>query len=883
MSEPESPSEASAPRITPMMQRYLEVKAEHPEAILLFRMGDFYELFYEDAQIAARVVGLTLTSRDKGSSNPIPMAGFPYHQLDNYLRKLIQAGYRASVCEQVEDPKQAKGLVKREVTRVVTPGTVTDDTLLDPRESNYLATLYPAKDRVGLAWLELSTGRFVMTDLEPGHVPDELARLRPSECLLPEGGRKSPLGISLQIHSGMLLAERPPWDFAPDQAYKVLLQHFGTTTLEGFDIHELTPGVTAAGALLQYVRETQKSSLHHIVQLEPYRRGTNLLLDESTRRSLELTRTIRETKRDGSLLAVIDETVTPMGARLLAEWLSNPLTDLATITQRLDAVEEFTRDPLLCQEIRETLKQTYDLQRLTARVSTGRASPRDLAHLAESLTLLPKLKAKLCARRSPLLQQLETGLDLCPEIRQEITAILVDEPPLAYNEGGVVRQGFNAQLDELRDLSRGGKEWIARYQAEEAARIGIPNLKVGFNRVFGYYLEVTAAQAEKVPPEYVRKQTLKNQERYITPQLKQHEDRVLRAEQQAHSLEEDIFLQLRLKIAQEGGRLRQPADLLAQLDVLVSLAVLAVSSNYCRPELSVAPVLEIEEGRHPVLDRLQPSGQFVPNDVQLGGDLHGTIQLITGPNMAGKSTYIRQAALLVIMAQMGSFVPAKRALIGISDRIFARVGASDELGRGQSTFMVEMTETARILNAATERSLVILDEIGRGTSTYDGISLAWSVTEFLHDAIGCRTLFATHYHELTQLSTLLKGCRNWNVAVREDRDTVIFLHKIVAGPADKSYGIHVARLAGVPLDVIDRAKAILAALENDHLDPEGNPKLPAKKPLTRSRRKERQKLLFEPPDHPVVESLKQIDLTELTPLKALEVLHQMQLDAGKKA
>lgn len=861
------------PRLTPAMQRYVEVKAQHPDAILLFRMGDFYELFYEDAQTAARVLGLTLTSRDKGSPNPIPMAGFPYHQLDNYLRKLIQAGFRASVCEQVEDPKLAKGLVKREVSRIVTPGTLTDDALLDPRESNFLATVYPDKDRVGLAWLELSTGRFVTTDIEQKYLADELARLRPAECLMPETARGSAVHQALLSVSGMLLAQRPAWSFIPDHARSILLGHFETSTLEGFDLDQQSPGITAAGALLEYVCETQKTSLHHIVQLEPYRRGTSLILDEATRRSLELTRTLREGKREGSLLAVIDETVTPMGARLLNEWLSNPLTDVAAINRRLDAVGELLRDPLLCQDVRELLKESYDLQRLTARISTGRATPRDLGCLASSLQILPKLKARLSARQSPLLQELEAGIELCPEIRSQISALLVDEPPLSYQDGGVVRDGYSKDLDELRDLARGGKEWIARYQAQEAARLGLPNLKVGFNRVFGYYLEVTTANADKVPPEYIRKQTLKNQERFITPELKTHEDRVLRAEQQAHTLEEELFLSLREQIGKQGGRLRQTGDILSQIDVLVALAVLAVSSNYCRPEVVAESVLDIEEGRHPVLDRLQPSGQFVPNDVRLGGP-NGLIQLITGPNMAGKSTYIRQVALLTIMAQMGSFVPARRAVIGVADRIFARVGASDELGKGQSTFMVEMTETARILNAATDRSVVILDEIGRGTSTYDGISLAWAVTEFIHDAICCRTMFATHYHELTQLTNSLKHARNWNVAVREDADNVIFLHKIVEGPADKSYGIHVARLAGVPLDVVERSRAILQTLESDHFDPEGRPKFPDRPKMVRGRKRDRQLSLFAAPEHPLIETIKGINLEDLTPSQALETLHQ---------
>ena len=804
-------------KLTPMMERYLEVKRQHPGSLLLFRMGDFYELFYEDAEIAAQTLGLTLTSRDKGSPNPVPMAGFPFHALDNYLQKLISAGHRAAICDQVEDPKTAKGLVKREVTRIVTPGTLTDEGLLNPREHNYLASLFPDKQRWGLAWLELSTGCFVTADLEPADVPDELARLQPAECLLPERATGEQSLKQDVAANGTLLSEQPDWCFAREHCHRTLLDHFGTQSLEGFDLDVDSAGIIAAGALLAYVQETQKSTLGHIRRLEPYRRGTSLIIDETTRRSLELTRTLREGKRDGSLLAAIDETVTAMGARLLVDWLSNPLTDLEAINARLDAVEELFAQAVLCEELRQQLQPMYDLQRLTARVATGRVSPRDFSALAQTLALLPKLKAKLTGRQSARLQQLETDLELCPEVRADIDTVLVAEPPLTTADGGVIRDGYHPPLDELRDLARGGKEWIARYQAKEAARTGIANLKIGFNRVFGYYLEVTATHADKVPDDYIRKQTLKNQERYVTPELKEHEDKVLRAEEQAITLELELFNALRSRIAEQTARLQQTGEVLAQMDVLTALAVLAVKRGYCRPEITTEPILDLRESRHPVLDRLQPTGEFVPNDVVLGvpsprskvqsqkksdsqpstiDHRPSTIAIITGPNMAGKSTYIRQAALLTIMAQMGSFVPASEARIGIADRIFARVGASDELGKGQSTFMVEMTETARILNAATAHSLVILDEIGRGTSTYDGISLAWAVTEYLHDEIGCRTLFATHYHELTELTQTLKQARNWNVAVHEHNEQIIFLHKIVEGTADKSYGIHVARLAG---------------------------------------------------------------------------------------
>ena len=908
--------------LTPAMERYLEVKRQNPGSILLFRMGDFYELFFEDAQVSSKVLGLTLTSRDKGSPNPIPMAGFPYHALEGYLRKLIVAGHRVAVCEQMEDPKLAKGLVKREVTQVVTPGTLTDEALLDPRESNFLASVWPGRSgAVGLAWLEVSTGRFLTTDLQPEQLADEIARIRPSECLYPEHLANEERLRPLFSRGGMLKTPRAPWCWADEACRSALLKHFGTTTLEGFDIDSAADGVTAAGALLEYVQEMQKSSLSHISRLEPYRRGTSLIIDEATRASLELTRTIREGKRDNSLLETIDETVSPMGARLLAEWLSNPLTNIGAINRRLDAVEELTRDTMFCRDLREILAETYDLQRLTAKVATGRASPRDLGSLTRSLALLPRLKAKLAGRQSVLLQLLEADLDLCAEIRSDIDATLVDEPPLLTTDGGMIRPAFNATLDELRDLARGGKEWIAKYQAQESERLGLPNLKVGFNKVFGYYLEVTAAQAAKIPAEYIRKQTLKNQERFITPALKEYEDKVLRAEERAISLEQELFNALRERVARATARLKQTADVLAEVDVLAALATLAFKQGYCRPELTEESLLDIREGRHPVLDKLMPSGTFVPNDVRLGegrgargegrgipnqavegpssdpqvtapkddsalplvprpsslAPRHGRVQLITGPNMAGKSTYIRQAALLTIMAQMGSFIPASEARIGIADRIFARVGASDELSKGQSTFMVEMTETARILNSASDRSLVILDEIGRGTSTYDGISLAWAVTEFLHDQIRCRTLFATHYHELTELTKTLPHTSNWNVAIREQGDDIIFLHKIVEGPADKSYGIHVAKIAGLPREVVERATVILAQLESDHIDESGRVKIPERK----SKSRDRQLALFVEPDHPVIEQLKSLDLDQLTPLAALQMLSDFRRDVAK--
>lgn len=914
-------------KVTPMMQRYLEVKAETPGTILFFRMGDFYELFYEDAEIAARVLGLTLTSRDKGSANPVPMAGFPYHALQGYLQKIITAGHKAAICEQVEDPKTAKGMVRREVTRIVTPGTVTDDALLDPKENNYLAAIHPTPRGIGLAWLELSTGLFQCTDIVPLTLPvrrtrkgapapageppqetdptalgslllDELARLRPSECLVVNTLRDDPTVVRLAELAPMIVSYRQAWSFSEATCLERLLKHFQTATLDGFDIDPESAGITAAGALLDYVQETQKASAAHIVRLDPYRRGANLLIDEATRRSLELVRTIRGDDRRGSLLEALDETATAMGARLLAEWLSNPLTDPIAINRRLDAVEELTCDAGLCRDLREQLLQAYDLQRLCARVATLRASPRDLSALGRTLGLLPRLKAKLVGRQSDLLKTLEARLDLCSEMRAEIDAAIVDEAPLITSEGGMIRDGYNAALDEFRDLARGGKKWIAEYQAREIQRTGINSLKVGFNKVFGYYLEITASHFDKIPPDYVRKQTLKNQERFITPELKEYEDKVLRAEERGIALENELFTQLRSRVNAECRRLQQTAETLAQIDVLIALATLAVQQRYVRPTITTEPVLDIREGRHPVLDKKFRRGAFVPNDVVLGLPTDGAapppsgdgiaaaapaavgarvaaapfIQLITGPNMAGKSTYIRQAALLTILAQMGSFVPASRATIGIADRIFARVGASDELGRGQSTFMVEMTEAARILNAATQQSLVILDEIGRGTSTYDGISLAWAITEYIHDELRCRTLFATHYHELTALPDSLPNSVNWNVAVHERGGELVFLHKIVRGAADRSYGIHVARLAGVPRHVIDRADTILHQLENDHQDVTGRTTIPQRKRTS----KQKQLVLFNPEEHPVVDELRRLELEGLSPDQALAELQRLR-------
>ena len=857
-----------------MMDQYQEAKSRHPGMLLLFRMGDFYELFHDDAVVASRVIGLTLTSRDK----VVPMAGFRHQDLETYLAKLLHAGHRVAVCDQVEDPAQAKGLVKREVTRVVTPGTLTEDDLLDPRRSNFLVSLAPAggKGPVGVSWVDLSTGDFQAADAPPERLADELGRLAPAEVLHGEG----PAAVAVvgpvleglrEVLPHLSVTPRPDWTFDNDSARAALMHHFGVTTLMGFGFEDHQPCLAAAGALLLYLRETLKADLGHLTRLRPRAGDRFLFLDEVTRRSLELTRTLRDGGRPGSLLAVLDRTATPMGARLLQEWVVAPLADRAAIDARLDAVAELKEEHALRQELRGRLGETFDLQRLTARVSTGRASPRDLAAVGRTLALLPRIKAKVTARRAGLLRDLEARLELCPDLREAIETALVESPPLTAKEGGVIRRGYDAALDELHAITTNGKEWIARFQAEEITRTGINSLKVGFNQVHGYYIEITHTHGSRVPSNYERRQTLKNAERYVTPELKEYEEKVLTAQEKIHQREYELFTALRERTAAQTGRLLQAGEVLAGLDVLAALAELAAERGYCRPALTDEPVLRVRDGRHPVLDQTMPPGTFVPNDLAMGPD-EGTVLLITGPNMGGKSCYIRQAALLTLMAQTGSFVPAKEALIGLADRVFTRVGASDELSRAQSTFMVEMTEAANILNNATSRSLVILDEIGRGTSTYDGVSLAWSIAEYLHDQAGCRTLFATHYHELSQLAERLPRLRNYNALVHEGPDGIIFLHKIAPGSTDKSYGIHVAQRAGVPADVLSRAREVLTELETHHVNapPRQGGRIRRPKLAPRS--------LFANAEDPVLQALREADLDGLGPEQVAELVRRWQRD-----
>jgi DNA mismatch repair protein MutS len=810
---------------TPMMQQLQAAREQYPGMVVFFQNGEFYELFGDDAHLGHRVLGLTLTARDG-----TPMAGFPLAKLDHYLRLLLNAGHRVAVCEQMEPPGGSK-IIRREVTRVATLGTITEDELLDPRRPNHLAAVTrPRQGVYGVAWADLSTGAFHAADVAGGQLADELARLAAAECLLPDDAAEL-LPVSLGPNPPRSVTTRPAWTFDPTTALDALKRHFRVATLAGFGLDDGRPCVAAAGAILLYLKETLKTSLAHVRRLRPYRREEFLALDEVTRRSLELTRTLRDNLREGSLLSVIDRTVTPMGARLLHDSLLAPLNDRPAIEARLDAVEELLHDHPLRGQLRELLDATPDLQRLTTRASTARATPKDLAAVGRALRLLPKFKAKLAGRRAPLLGELEARLELCPDLRDLLDRAIVDNPPYSVKEPGIIRDGYSPELDEARKMAREGKDWIARYQAQEITRTGIASLKVGFTDVMGYYIEVTNANENRVPEDYVHERTLKNCKRYSTPKLKEYEEKVVNAQERSRALEFELFVRVRDQVAAQTHRLLQTAEVIAATDFLAALAELAASRNYVRPRIVDEPVIDVRQGRHPVLEQTMPPGTFVPNDLKLA-PAEGVFWLITGPNMSGKSTFIRQAALLALLAHVGSFVPAAAATVGIADRIFTRVGASDELGRGQSTFMVEMTEAANILNNATSRSLVILDEIGRGTSTYDGVSLAWAITEHLHDTVGCRALFATHYHELAQLAGTLPRLRNYRAEVQELEKEVIFLHRISPGSADRSYGIHVARMAGVPEPVLRRAEEVLATLEcrQPPRDPAACGPLPAPEP-----------------------------------------------------
>ena len=873
---------ATNEKLTPAMKQFSKFKQKYPDCILFFRMGDFYETFYEDAKTCSRVCGLTLTSRSKGS-NPIPLAGVPYHAVDGYLKKMIQAGYRVAVCEQVEDPKTAKGVVKRDVVRIVTPGTLTDDILLDAKEDNFLCAVgLGTKHRAAISWVDISTGHFFVQDLPEEKLLDELLRLSPAECLLPDRrgelfeAETRKLAADVEQLTRAIVTERPAWYFDPYQARQRLLKHFGTATLEGFGIGDGEDGlIPPAGAIIEYLNETQKTTLGHIQSLKKINRKKFLQIDPATLRSLEVLRTIRTETQKGSLLECLDETLTGMGARKFRNWLCMPLCEIGAIELRQDAVEELKETDNKLGEIRKLLAAVSDPERIAARISTFRASPRDLVALAATLRRIPQLRGVLQQLSVDLLVQLAGRCDSMNELADLLEAAIEPQCPSHLRDGGVIRAGFSEELDRLRSISKDGQSWLRNYQKQQIERTGISNLKIGFNKVFGYYIEVNHSAADKVPADYVRKQTIKNAERYITDELKEYETQALSAEEKALELEQQLFEEVRLQAVQYVSRLQSLADTLAQCDCLTALAYLAKRRGYVRPKITDSGRLLINEGKHPVVAEMLGS-EFVPNDIELG-EKTGDVLLVTGPNMSGKSTYIRQVALLVLMAQTGSFVPAKDATIGLVDRIFTRVGASDELVRGQSTFMVEMTETANIINNATEKSLVILDEVGRGTSTYDGLSLAWAITEHIATKIKCRTLFATHYHELTELAELFTNIKNCNVAVREWMDEVVFLHKILPGGTDKSYGIHVAKLAGVPKSILERSKEILEELESTFQ------KEATGEHLSRHKTKETDKdSLFVQKHKSVLDKLASTDVNNLTPIEAINLLNEIKNEIDEK-
>ena len=869
-------------KLTPAMKQFHQFKQRYPDCILFFRMGDFYETFYEDAKLCSKVLGLTLTSRDKGD-NPIPLAGVPYHAVEGYLKKMLEAGYKVAVCEQVEDPRTAKGVVKRDIVRIVTPGTLTDDVLLDAKEDNFLCAVgLGAKDRAAVSWVDISTGHFFVQQLSEAKLLDELLRLSPAECLLPdrrgelfEAETKKLAKDIIQLTKATV-TERPSWYFDPYQAKQRLLKHFGVATLEGFGISDGDDAlVPPAGAIIEYLNETQKTTLGHIRGLRKVDRKNFLQIDPASLRSLEILQTIRTESKKGTLLDCLDETLTGMGGRMFRGWLCMPLCDVGAIELRQETIEELKNSDAGLSDIRKLLTNISDTERIAARISTLRVTPRDLVALVGTLRQVPLLRQILQQFHADLLVRLAGQCDSMDELAGLLERAIEPDCPSHLRDGGVIRGGFNDELDRLRSISRDGQSWLKKYQKEQSQRTGIANLRIGYNQVFGYYIEVGRSAADKVPADYVRKQTIKNAERYITEELKKYETQVLGAEEKALELEQQIFDDIRGQAAQYVGRLQALADTAAQIDCLTALAYLAKRRNYVRPKVTCGGALIIHEGKHPVLAEILAS-EFVPNDIEMG-EGGGDILIITGPNMSGKSTYIRQVALLVLMAQTGSFIPAKDAQIGLVDRIFTRVGASDELVRGQSTFMVEMTETANIINNATERSLVILDEVGRGTSTYDGLALAWAVTEHIANKIKCHTLFATHYHELTELAELFVNVKNCNVAVREWMDEVVFLYKILPGGTDKSYGIHVAKLAGVPQSILDRSKEILEELESTFTKEVTGDRLAKHK--TKQPDKD---ILFVEKHKSVLEKLGSIDINNLTPLEAINLLSQIRNEIADK-
>lgn len=878
-----------------MMQQYLEIKEKNQDSILFYRMGDFYEMFFDDAHVASKILGITLTSRNsKGDSAKVPMCGIPYHASQSYIAKLVRAGHRVAICEQIEDPAQAKGIVKREVIQTISPGVVTDDQLLDDKSNNYVAAIARAragdKETFGLSFLDCSTGKFLVGEYgatadKHGDVIDQLARLTPAELLLDSDDKDNLTDLLQEISTflpELCITERNSDIFHLQSCTEMLLDHFKVINFSGFGCDSMRSGLIAAGVLLDYVKEMQQSSIAHIEKLTPIDIGSFLLIDDSSRRNLELTQTIIGGTREGSLLSVLDNTSTPMGARLLKDSILFPLQDVDLINDRLDAVNFLYKNNALRKQIREVLDSVYDLERLNSRMVLGSGNGRDMLAMKHSLAKLPSLieLAKQCKTRK--FQKIVSEFETLEDLHAILENAIHEEPPVTLRDGNLIKAGYNQELDELVHILRDGKQLILNLEAEERERTGIPKLKIGYNKVFGYYLEVSKVHSDKIPEHYIRKQTLVNAERFITPELKEFENKVISAQDRRLDLEYQLFLEVRTLLAKESSRLLKTAHLLAFIDFFAALAEIAHLNNYRKPTILESDEIRITEGRHPVIERSLPSGKFVPNDVQLDQDSNEII-IITGPNMAGKSTVLRQTALIVLMAQMGSFVPADEADIGVVDRIFTRVGAMDDLRRGQSTFMVEMNETANILNNATTKSLVILDEIGRGTSTYDGLAIAWAVTEHLvnKDDRGIKTLFATHYHELTELARSQERVQNFSIAVKEWNDTIIFLHKLVRGGTSRSYGIQVAGLAGVPDTVVARAQNILRSIETGEFAGTGEGK-PLKKMVKQKKKKDNpsQLNLFQPPSDPLREYLQKFTIDDLTPRQALEILYELDKLAG---
>lgn len=869
---------------TPMMQHYLKTHEEYKDCILFYRLGDFYEMFFDDAKVVSKELELTLTGKSCGAEERAPMCGIPYHAAETYLTRLVKKGYKVAICEQVEDPKLAKGMVKREVTRVVTPGTTLNAQALDETKNNYIMCIAYIGDHYGISSADITTGDYYVTEVDSERkLLDEVNKYQPTEIICNEAFYISGIDIDdMKNRMGIVIYSLDAWYFSDETAQMTLKDHFKVRDLEGLGLADYDSGVVAAGALLKYLYETQKTTLSNLVAIHPYTTGKFMIIDSSTRRNLELVETLREKQKRGSLLWVLDKTRTAMGARTLRSFVEQPLIERTEIEERYDAIDEFNTNAITREEIREYLNPVYDLERLITRVTYQTANPRDLIAFRNSIHMLPPIKTLMSDFQSPLLKRLYEQMDTLDELYELIERSIAEEPPLTLHDGGILKEGYNEEVDRLRKAKTDGKSWLADLEAKEREKTGIKNLKIKYNKVFGYYLEVTNFFKDLVPDYFTRKQTLANAERFITPELKELEDVILGAEDKLIVLEYELFREVRQKVADEVVRIQKTAKAVAQIDVFASLATVAEQNNYCRPKLNEKGLIDIKDGRHPVVERMIQNEMFVANDTYLDNGSN-RVSIITGPNMAGKSTYMRQSALIVLMAQIGSFVPAKSAKIGIVDRIFTRVGASDDLASGQSTFMVEMSEVANILRNATSNSLLILDEIGRGTSTFDGLSIAWAVVEYISNPrlLGAKTLFATHYHELTELEGKLNSVNNYCIAVKEKGDDIVFLRKIVKGGADKSYGIQVAKLAGVPDNVIERAKEIVEELSNNditeivqNISAEGSSK--RSKPKLDEVDLEQISLLDTMDNDTILNELKELDLGQMTPIEAMNKLYELQ-------